>query len=152
MTKKERRKRKRLPLTLSIAKPIRLEFHSEHHDETIPGILANLSSSGMALIVFHHIPKDSMIVFDLDFVGIKEKIRGRIVREERKYEDVNMVGVKFEEESRALKETVEKMAEDYDICEVRFIVDPETACFPECHFRPLCGRRIKKEFSNEETK
>ncbi len=149
MTENERRSNKRLPLTLSIAKPMRLEFHSEHYDKTIPGILANISAGGMALIVFDHIPEGSMIELDLDFMGVKRQMRGKIVRVERKFEDVHMVGVTFDKESRKLKQVVEKMAEDYDICEVRFIVKRDKACFPGCSFSPLCGKSIKKEFKEE---
>ncbi|MGM0568671.1 MAG: PilZ domain-containing protein [Elusimicrobiota bacterium] len=149
MVKKERRKQKRLPLTLSIARPMRLELHSEYHDELIPGILANLSASGMALIAFHSIPQDSMIELDMEFMHVSERIRGKIVREEKKFDDVYLVGVEFEKRSEQLKEVVEQMAEDHDICDLRFVVNPETACFPKCSFRPLCGRRIKKDFNKK---
>ncbi len=149
MSEKERRKNKRLRLTLSIVQPIRLELHSELHDERIPGILVNLSAGGMALIVFNHLPEDSKIELRLDFMGVRKKMRGKIVREEQKFGDVYMVGVQFEEESPKLRKVVEDMAEDNDICEVRYVVNPETACFPKCSFRALCGRKIKKEFKDK---
>ncbi len=147
---KERRQYKRLPMTLSIAKPMEIEMSTDQYEGDIPGILVNLSAGGMALIVFHELPLDSRVNFDLNFMGIKRSISGTIVREESKFKDTYMVGVKFDKTSKKLGELVEKMAEDHDICDVRFLVMQDKACFPECSFRPLCGKRIKKNFSDKE--
>ena len=141
-----RRQHKRIPLTLSIAKPIRLEMHSDSFDGAIPGILVNLSAGGAALIVFHKLPLESVIEVNLDFVGVKKKMTGKIVREEKKFEDTYMIGIEFDKVSTELKKVVEDMAEDHDICEIRYIMRPEKVCFPDCNFRILCGKRIKKEF------
>lgn len=143
----ERRNDKRLPLTISVATPLRIEMHSDYYDGMIPGILMNLSPSGMALLVFHYLPEDSKVEFDFDFTGTLTKVSGKIVREEKKFEDTYMVGIKFDNASKELKKAVEDMAEDHDICQVRYIIDPESACFPECCFRALCGHRIKKGFT-----
>jgi c-di-GMP-binding flagellar brake protein YcgR len=147
---KDRRKHKRLPMTLSIAKPMEIEMSTDLYEGDIPGLLVNLSGGGLALIVFHELPLKSRINFDLDFMGIKKTVNGTIVREESKFKDTYMVGVEFDEISDKLGELVEKMAEDHDICDVRFLVMKEKACFPKCSFRPLCGKRIKKDFSDKE--
>lgn len=147
---KERRQHKRLPMTLSIAKPMEIEMSTDQYEGDIPGILVNLSAGGMALIVFHELPLKSRVNFDLDFMGVQKSVSGTIVREESKFKDTYMVGVEFDEVSGQLGDLVEKMAEDHDICDVRFLVMEDKACFPECSFRPLCGKRIKKDFSNEE--
>ena len=144
---KDRRTNKRLQLTISLATPLKIELHSDHYDGMIPGILLNLSARGMALLVFHYLPEDSRVEFDLNFVGIRSKVSGRIAREEKKFEDTYMVGVEFNDAPAELKETIETMAEDHDICQVRYVINPEEACFPECSFRSLCGHRIKKNFS-----
>ncbi len=148
---KDRRKNRRLPLTISVATPMRIEMHSEHYDGQIPGIMVNLSGGGIAMLVFHHLPEESRVEFDLECVGVNEKIWGKIVREKKKYEDTYMVGIKFERKSEKLEEVVEKMAEDHDICEVRYLLDPKNACYPECKFRLLCGKRIKKDFPEEKS-
>ncbi|MEA3505933.1 MAG: PilZ domain-containing protein [Elusimicrobiota bacterium] len=147
---KERRQHKRLPMTLSIAKPMEIKMATDQYEGDIPGILVNLSAGGMALIVFHELPLESRVNFDLNFMGIKKSISGTIVREETKFKDTYMVGVKFDEVSNTLRKLVENMAEDHDICDVRFLIMEDKACFPECSFRPLCGKRIKKDFSDEE--
>ncbi len=147
---KERRQYKRLPMTLSIAKPMEIEMSTDQYERDIPGILVNLSAGGMALIVFHKLPLESRVNFDLNFMGIKRSISGTIVRKESKFKDTYMVGVKFDKTSKKLGELVEKMAEDHDICDVRYLIMQDKACFPGCSFRPLCGKRIKKDFSDKE--
>lgn len=146
----DRRQYKRLPLTLSVATPIKIVMHSEDNGGILPGILVNLSAGGMALILFQHLPEGSRIEFSLDFMGIQRDIKGRISRVEKKFEDTYMVGIRIEKVSEKLKEVVEKMAEDQDICQIRYVMDPDTACFPECSFRALCARRIKKDFPEVE--
>jgi len=143
----DRRQHKRLPLMLSVATPIRIEMHSENFDGMLPGILVNLSAGGMAIIVFRHLPEETEIRFSLEFMGIKRDMTGHIVREEKKFSDTYMVGIKFDRVSKKLKEVVESMADDHDICQIRYVMKPSTACFPECSFKPLCARRIKKDFT-----
>jgi len=143
---KDRRQHKRIPLTLSVAKPIRIEMHTDQYDGTVPGILVNLSANGIGMIVFHKLPTDSKVEFDLDFIGIDEKVKGKIVREEKKFNETFMVGIQFTDVSKELEEIIACMAEDHDICEVRYVMDPETSCFPECSFHKLCGKRVKKDF------
>ncbi len=143
---KERRKYKRLPLTISISAPIRIELHTDRYDGVIPGILVNLSAGGMALLVFHYLPEESRVDFNLDFMGVKADLSGKIVREEKKFDETYMVGIEFEKVAGELEELVEKMAEDHDICQVRYLIDPQKACFPDCSFRELCGQVIKKDF------
>ncbi|MGM0442333.1 MAG: PilZ domain-containing protein [Elusimicrobiota bacterium] len=146
---KDRRKHRRLPLTLSIAKPIRIEMSTDQHEDTIPGILADLSAGGAAMIVFHRLPKESRIDFNLNFLGVKKHLNGVIVREEEKFDETFIVGIQFDNPSEELEDMIEDMAEDHDICEIRYAMNPETACFPDCDFRPLCGKRIKKDFEEE---
>ncbi|MFW6172298.1 MAG: PilZ domain-containing protein [Elusimicrobiota bacterium] len=142
----DRRRHRRVPLTLSIAEPINIELSTDTYEGSIPGLLVNLSAGGMALIVFHELPKDSTIEFRLNFLDVDEDMRGKIKYEKKKFEDTYLVGVEFEKVNKKLKKVLEDMAEDHDICDIRYIIDPENACFPDCSYRPVCGKRIKKEF------
>ena len=140
----DRRINKRVPLTLSIAEPIRLEISSE--DVNIPGIMVNLSASGMALILFSRLAKGSRISFNLDFMGVEQAVTGTVVRVEDKAGETFIVGIQFDSALKELEETLEKMSEDHDICELRYLMKGDDACFPDCSFRPICARRIKKDF------
>ncbi len=115
---KDRRLSKRLQLTLSVAKPIKIEMHSEHYNGNIPAILVNLSASGMALVAFHEIPLSSKVEFELNFMGLNEKLKGSIVRKEKKFKDTYVVGIQFEKPSAEFKKIINKMAEDNNICEI----------------------------------
>ncbi len=148
----DRRVHRRLQLTLSIAQPIRLEISSDQHEDMIPGIIVNISAGGMALIVFHKLPANSFIEFNLEFMGIEEHLRGEVVREEEKFGKTFLVAVKFDRVVDKLKNTIEKMAEDFDICELRYLMKGKDACFPDCSFYPLCAKRIRKDKGEKDTK
>jgi hypothetical protein len=111
---KDRRSHKRLPLTLAIAQPLRIEIYTENTQNTTPGIIVNISAAGMALVVFSELPQDTKIEFNLDFMGIKEKVSGMVVREQEKAEGVFSVGVKFDKPVESLKELIADMAEDFE--------------------------------------
>lgn len=147
----DRRKHRRIPLTLSIAQPIRLEISSDQHEDMIPGIMVNISAGGMSLVVFHKLPENSKIDFNLKFMGVEERLTGKVVREEKKIESTYIVGVQFDKVIEKLKDIIEKMAGDFDICEIRYLMQGEKACFPDCSFHPLCAKRIKKDFKKEKT-
>jgi len=124
----DRRAHKRVPLTLSIAEPIRLEISSE--DINIPGIMVNLSASGMALILFSNLAKGSSISFNMDFMGVEQTVTGTVVRVESKQSETFMVGVQFDSIIKDLEDSLEKMSEDHDICELRYLIKGNDACFP----------------------
>ncbi|MBN2408073.1 MAG: PilZ domain-containing protein [Elusimicrobia bacterium] len=143
---KERRQSKRIPLGLSVAEPIRLELSTPKYEGAIPGVLVNISSGGIALLIFHEIPLGHEIEFGLGFLGLEEKVTGKVVREDKRHNETFIVGVEFTRRSPELKDMLEKMAEDNDICEFRVLTDIKNACFPECSFSKLCAKRIKKNF------
>ncbi len=145
----DRRIHKRLPLTLSIAQPIKLDIKSNQHENIIPGIIVNISAGGMALIMFNKVPEESNIEFDLEFMGINEHLTGKVVREEEKFGKTYIVAIEFNKVLNKLKVIIEAMAEDFDICELRYLMQGEDACFPKCSFYSLCAKRIKKEFEGE---
>jgi hypothetical protein len=142
----DRRRHRRIPLTLSIAQPISIEIHSEHHDDAIPGIMVNVSAGGMGMIVFRELPENSKIEFNLKFMGLSEQLSGTVVRQEEKLGNTFLIGIQFAQPVEHLQNIVGHMAEDFDICEIRYLMKGENACYPQCSFRPLCAKRIRKDF------
>ena len=142
----DRRVHKRLQLTLSIAQPIRLELHTDQYDGVMPGIMVNLSAGGMAIIVFQKLQMESKIEFNLKFMGIEQQVKGKVLRVEERTGNTFIVGIQFDKVIESMKDKLGSMVEDSDICEIRYLVKLNDACFPKCSFRPLCAKRIKKDF------
>ncbi|MFH1416103.1 MAG: PilZ domain-containing protein [Elusimicrobiota bacterium] len=142
----DRRGHKRLPLTLSVAQPIRIIMMADGMDDSVPGILVNISAGGLAMITFKRIPVGSDIQLTLDFMGINERVSGKVVRQNKKFTETFIVGIKFDRQVEQMKNIIDKMAEDFDICELRYLMKGEDACFPKCSFHAFCARRIRKEF------
>ncbi|MBN2406310.1 MAG: PilZ domain-containing protein [Elusimicrobia bacterium] len=140
------RRYKRIPLSLAVAKRIEIDMTLEGRAGGMHGILMNISAGGMAVIVPEPAAEGSGMECEFSFMGIKEHVTGRIIRAEKKYADTYMLGVQFNKVSFRFEETLNHMAEDHDKCEFRYLTMIEEACFRGCFFRPLCGKRIKKDF------
>jgi hypothetical protein len=123
-----------------------MEIGSDAHESSIPGIMANISAGGMSLIVFHKLPENSKIDCGLKFVGVEKHVTGTVVRQEERLNETYVAGVKFDEVIEELTDVIDNMAEDFDICEIRYLMKGDKACFPDCSFHPLCAKRIKKDF------
>ena len=66
--------------------------------------------------------------------------------EEEKLGNTFLIGIQFAQPVEHLQNIVGNMAEDFDICEIRYLMKGENACYPQCSFRPLCAKRIRKDF------
>jgi PilZ domain len=159
MTKKEndfveRRKHARLPIIHGILEPVDLSFEDENSTQpkNIPGILSNLSASGMRLMTFLESPSNKALDMHLSLPGLgKFHIQGRIswIREKG---GVFMSGIAFTKISENTQHKINMMAEDYADCETRIALKLPEVCIEKCRCHHLCNKLQKDEtfFENKD--
>ena len=137
----ERRRHPRLPLHLSVAKPV--DFKCDGLQHPAPAVLVDLSAGGLSMICFAlpHMAKD--LTFRISLPGlVNAKLKGKIVRARRKGETYQ-VAIAFSEFQDKWAHLVSKLTKAYNVCEERLQQGDRHFCFRECAFFPLCQKEEK---------
>ncbi len=139
MNAKERRKHARLPVLHEIGKPLQVRIN----ETTVPGVLIDLSASGMALLAFSHIPVGTEINLAINLPGLKTRpLRGRIVWTIQKG-DMWRTGISFHEIDPVDFRHINKMAIECSDCDKKIALGITDPCHRDCTYLPLCTKSPK---------
>jgi c-di-GMP-binding flagellar brake protein YcgR len=140
---KERRKHKRLPVIKDLAEPIELAITDSHGTQLLPGVLTNLSSGGMDLVLMGNIEGTPQFKLAIHLPGFgRFSVEGRLVWSRPKGA-TTAIGVAFTKIGDDHARQINHMAEAYWECEDRIREKAPTICFHGCHYWDLCEKPAK---------
>ncbi|MEW6040431.1 MAG: PilZ domain-containing protein [Elusimicrobiota bacterium] len=141
----EKRQYKRFPLMKDIAKPVELFFELPTGPQAIPSILCDLSAGGMGLITFIPLEPGIRVIAQINLPGLKLKLtEGKIMWTLSKG-DSHRVGISFTKIDKDDFEKINKMAEDYNDCEIKISAKIKINCSENCNYHSLCDKPHKKK-------
>ena len=143
MIKEERRRHHRVPIISELVEPVLVRVSPSELDEEIPGIMMNLSAGGMVVITFLSLPWGALIDLIINLPGLKiGNVKGRVVRVEEKG-GTYLVGISFASLEKGAKDSINRMAKDFNNCKKRHLKGEKNICFKKCAYYPLCSQSIK---------
>ena len=143
--KTDKRRHTRFPLVKDLAEPVDLFLLDEPARE-LPAVLINLSSGGMALVVFAHVSGDTRLKITLNIPGLEGiELQGHVAWTEVKG-DTTALGVRFNHIASEDSRRINQMAEAYQDCELKLSFGLRDVCFRECAYWPLCHKPVKLRY------
>lgn len=140
--KTDNRRHKRFPVLKDMAEPVDLYILDQPSRE-VPAVLTNLSAGGMALVVFAHVSGDARLKILLDVHGLENvELQGRVAWTESKG-DTTAIGVRFDHLPHSTIDRINRMAEDFQDCELKISFGLKDVCFRQCTYWALCGKPLK---------
>lgn len=154
--KKERRRYPRVPVAADIGEPVELMLFERGkgkesgraHARRVPAILTNISSGGMAFVVFgakEMFDQVSRIKLVANLPGFnRANIDAQIMHVRGRSQDMQTLGVRFVNTAKTFRDKIKKMANDYLDCDNRTLLRVPEACLGhECHYFGLCQKPQK---------
>lgn len=140
--KPDKRSHKRFPVLKDMAEPVDLVLMEENPRE-VPAVLTNLSAGGMALIVFAHVTGGAKLKIVLDVHGLEGvELNGRVAWTQPKG-DTTAIGVRFDHLASATVQQINRMAEEFQDCELKISFGLKDVCFRACAYWALCAKPLK---------
>jgi hypothetical protein len=141
---KDRRIYKRIRLTPLFVEPIQIKVGN--NDKIVPGIMADLSSAGVAIITYGKILCGENITINLNLQGLASKqIKGKVLKV-REDTSTYLVVILFDALQKSISKHLELVAMDFEDCETKWTRGDFNFCFKECTYYPYCSKSVKKEF------
>lgn len=138
----DRRKYKRIRLTPLFIEPIQIMIG----EKLIPGIIADISKAGMAIITYGKIPLSAKISITLGIKNIDfKKIEGTVLKV-RENSNTYLVVIIFDKQQNAILKKLELIAMDFEDCETKWTRGDFNICYKECSYYHYCSKSIKKKF------
>ena len=159
----ERRKEPRIPMMKNIGEPVELQLVKDHKRISIPGFILNLSAQGMGIITLGDQAADLKpgftFMLDLALPGMNNhNVEGKVVRieqgkkaKEHHSRDEWLIALQFTNMKSNLAKHINKMAEDWSICETKLQMNLPDVCFLQCSYFDICEKNAKlkeKEVKN----
>jgi hypothetical protein len=140
--KSDKRKHKRFPVLRDMAEPVEL-YLMDDPARDVPAVLTNLSQGGMSMVIFAPVHGDAKLKIVLNLPGLEgAELEGHVTWTEAKG-DTTAVGVRFDHLSRESTQRINRMAEDFQDCELKLSFGVRDVCFKECGYWPLCSKPVK---------
>ena len=151
----ERRRDIRFPVMHNVGEPIVLKITNNHKNLTIPGFILNLSCGGMKIVTLGsqaaQLHCGIHFVLNLKLPNLNsQNMEGKIVRIEKgdkaklhHSEDEWFLGLQFTKIKAHDAHLINRMAEDWGICEAKLEMGLPDVCFRECAYWPLCEKNVK---------
>ena len=139
MSSQEKRKHNRLPVLHEMDEPI----HIAMGNKDVPGILVDLSASGMALLTFASVPVGTEIELSIDVPGLKtQPLNGKVVWTLAKGE-MWRIGISFVKIDPTDFKLINRIAFDCADCDTKLALGVSDVCFDKCSYWPLCEKPNK---------
>ena len=157
----ERRDHIRFPVIHNVGEPIELKVLSNGKKISIPGYIINLSAGGIGIITLGKQSSELRVgapfVMDLklpELVG--RNVKGKIVRiqkgrkaELRHSNDEWFLSLAFTKIKSSHSNHINRMAEDWNICETKIQMRLPDVCFRGCAYWKLCEKPVKLKVKKE---
>ena len=154
-SQQERRRQPRLPVMRNVGEPIDLQVIRDHRKTSIPGFILNLSAGGLRIVTLGDQAAELTIgtPFILD-VHIAPKyqylVEGRIVSMQKSdkaklhHSDGEwFLGLEFTKIKDSDAKELNRLAEDWNICETKIKMNLPDICYKECSCFPFCEKTVK---------
>ena len=140
----EKRRYKRLPILSRLVRPVMITLPGLK--KPVPGIVGDLSAGGLSINTFVEMPvgRDLELTIDLG-VFRAEGVAGRVVRLVRRG-GAFQIGIEFTGLDRPLADRINRLAEDFDACELRWVRSADEICLSDCTYHPFCTKSVKTNF------
>ena len=151
----ERRSHVRFPVINNVGEPIELNVTMNGKAMSIPGYIINLSVGGVGIITLGKeagtIPEGTPFNLYLSLAGLEtHNVEGKIVRIQKgrkaqlhNSNDEWFLSLRFTKIKPAFTQVINRMAEDWSICETKIQMNLPDICFRECSYWGLCEKPAK---------
>jgi hypothetical protein len=151
----ERRDHVRIPVIHNVGEPIELRAILNGKKILIPGYIINLSAGGIGIIA---LGRQSMqlhvgapFVMDLNLPSLESRnVKGKIVRIQKgrkaqlhHSDDEWFLSLAFTKIKPSYASRINRMAEDWSICETKVQMRLPDICFRKCSYWNLCEKPVK---------
>ncbi|MDD2524215.1 MAG: PilZ domain-containing protein [Endomicrobiia bacterium] len=134
-----RRRHPRLPVIKDIAREVAISTEKG----SFPGIIINLSASGMSLLSYSNIPEKVEVCLALDIPTISTKqIYGKIIRVKSK-SIMWEIGILFTEIDTLDSKKINRVAVEFTDCDNKIALGAQDVCKKECSYYFLCNKKQK---------
>jgi len=142
-----RRKEDRFPVLHEIDEPIELAFNNE----AVPGVLVDLSATGMCILTFASIAIGTDISMTVNLPGFKSKpLAGKVVWTIKKGE-MFRTGIAFNSIDPLDFRHINRMGFDFTDCDTKLELGAKDVCFAKCSYFELCTKDEKLSSKNDST-
>lgn len=138
----ERRRYQRFPIMHDLAKPVELRFKTGSITTPVPAVLLDLSAGGMGILTFMAIDVGSDIVIRINLADLKIDVEGKVIWSLCKGETWR-IGIAFNKINKDTIQKINRIAEDYNACEIKIGFGIKDVCFKECSYYALCTKPLK---------
>ena len=134
-----RRKEDRFPVLHEIDEPIELSFNNE----IVPGVLVDLSATGMCILTLATIAIGTSISMTVNLPGFKSKpMSGKVVWTIKKGE-MFRTGIAFNSIDPIDFRHINRMGFDFTDCDTKIELGAKDVCFEKCSYYALCTKDQK---------
>lgn len=151
----ERRRNIRFPVMRNVGEPIELQVIKNHQKISIPGFILNLSSGGVKIVTLGNQAAELAIgtpfVLDMKLPHLfSHHVEGRVIHiqkgDKAKLHHSNdewFLSLEFTKIRSSDQQRLNRMAEDWSICETKVQLGLPDICFRECAYWDLCEKPVK---------
>ena len=135
----EKRKHHRMPVIKQFGKEVMIKMGNE----SVPGVILDLSVEGMSLLTFTQVPKGSDICLSMDMPTLKTNpINGKIVWVVPKG-DMFRIGILITSINTLDSKQINRMAIEYNDCENKILLGAPDVCEKKCSYYQICAKPQK---------
>ena len=151
----ERRKHIRFPVMRNVGDPIDLQVILDHKRISIPGFILNLSSGGIQIVALDGLAAKLAIgtpfLLDLKLPHLfSHAVEGKVVHinkgekaKQHHAEGEWLLSLEFTKVKNSDLQRLNRMAEDWSICETKVQLGLPDICYRECAYWDLCEKNVK---------
>ena len=157
----ERRGHVRFPVISNVGEPIELNVINNGKVLCIPGYIIDLSAGGVGIMALGKdsgtLPEGTPFTLDLNLPNLEShNVEGKIIRIQKgrkahlqHSDDEWFLSLRFTKIKSSFVQHINRMAEDWSICETKIQMHLPDVCFRECSYWNLCEKSQKlKESKN----
>ena len=147
----------------NVGDPIELQVVEDHKKVSIPGFILNLSSGGIKIVTLGHQAEDlklgATFLLDLKLPHLfSHHVEGKIIHIQKgdkallhHSNEEWCVSLEFTKIKHSDLQKLDRMAEDWNICETKLQLGVSDVCYRECSYWDLCEKNSKlKEHPHKE--
>ena len=151
----EKRSHIRFPMMQNVGEPVELKVISNGKKISIPGYIMDLSAGGLGMLTLgkqsSELAPGTPFMLDLKLPDLNShNVEGQVVRIEKgkrakihHSNDEWFLSLRFTNVKSSLIRHLNRMAEDWSICETKIQMRLPDVCFKECSYWGLCEKSVK---------